>query len=62
MRVVARASVEGIATAECALFDERGEVGRSSVAALAMPVDSRTLRERLAEGGEASLPGDASAI
>jgi hypothetical protein len=62
MRVAARSSVEGIATAECALFDERGEVGRSAVAALAMPVDSRTLRERRTEGGDDPPSGEAAAI
>jgi hypothetical protein len=61
MRVAARGSVDGIATAECALFDERGEVGRSAVASLAMPQDSRTLRERRAEGGAiATEPGAAA--
>ena len=48
MQVTARGSIDGIATAECALFDERGAVGSSTVASLAMPQDSRTLRVRRA--------------
>ncbi len=44
MQVAARGSAEGIATAECALFDRRGQVGRSSVVSLAMPQDSRSIR------------------
>ncbi|MCY4639062.1 MAG: thioesterase family protein [Chloroflexi bacterium] len=50
MRVAARGSSEGIATAECALFDRRGPVGRSSVVSLAMPQDSRALREERTRG------------
>ena len=52
MRVAARGSAEGIATAECALFDRRGPVGRSSVASLAMPRDSRSLRAERTRGRE----------
>ena len=61
MRVASRQSVEGIATAECALFDERGEVGRSAVASLAMPQDSRTLRERRGEGSAVAAAPAAAA-
>ncbi len=61
MRVAARGSAEGIATAECALFDRRGEVGRSAVASLAMPRDSRSLRgERTSRRG-AGAPGEGRA-
>lgn len=60
MRVAARGSAAGIAAAECALFDERGQVGRSSVVSLAMAEDSRALRERRAggraEGAERPAP------
>ena len=50
MQVAARGSAEGIATAECALFDRRGQVGRSSVVSLAMPQDSRSIRAGRAQG------------
>ena len=57
MRVAARGSAEGIATAECALFDRRGPVGRSSVASLAMPRDSRAIRAERTRGRGARARG-----
>ena len=61
MRVAARGSAEGIATAECALFDRRGQVGRSAVASLAMPRDSRSLRAERTSRRGAGAPGEGRA-